>query len=62
MAEYAYNNGKNISTGHISFELNYGFYPPAFYKDDVNLYFPSKLSDKLANKLRVMMIVNRKNV
>ena len=26
MAELAYNNAKNASTGHMSFELNYGYY------------------------------------
>ncbi len=26
IAEFAYNNTKNASTGHTSFELNYGFH------------------------------------
>ena len=27
MVEFAYNNAKNASTGHMSFELNYGYHP-----------------------------------
>ena len=27
MAEFAYNNAKNASTGHTPFELNCGFHP-----------------------------------
>ncbi len=36
MAELAYNNIKNASTGHTPFELNCGYHPQAFYKEDVN--------------------------
>ncbi len=37
MAKFAYNNANNISTDHTPFELNCGFYPQAFYKENVNL-------------------------
>ncbi len=36
MAEFTYNNTKNASTDYTSFELNYGFYPRASYKKDVD--------------------------
>ena len=36
MAEFAYNNAKNASIGHTSFELNCDFYSRAFYKKDVD--------------------------
>ena len=26
MAEFAYNNAKNVSTGHMLFKLNYGYH------------------------------------
>ncbi len=39
MAEFAYNNTKNASTGHTPFELNCGFYPQASYKEDINPRF-----------------------
>ena len=32
IAEFAYNNMKNASTGHTLFELNYGYYPRISYK------------------------------
>ena len=38
MAEFAYNNAKNASTGYILFELNYGYYPRTFYKKDLDLH------------------------
>ena len=36
MAEFAYNNAKNASTGHTPFELNCGYYPRMLYKKDVD--------------------------
>ena len=36
IAEFAYNNTKNISTGYTPFELNYDFHPRVSYKEDVN--------------------------
>ena len=34
MAEFSYNNAKNISTGHTSFELNYRYHPCIFYEEN----------------------------
>ncbi len=36
MAEFAYNNAKNASISHPSFELNCDFHPQASYKKDVD--------------------------
>ncbi len=36
MAEFAYNNAKNVSTDHTPFELNCGFHPRASYERDVD--------------------------
>ena len=36
MAEFAYNNAKNASTGHTPFELNCGFHPRMLYEEDVD--------------------------
>ena len=36
MAEFAYNNFKNASTGHTPFELNCGYYPRTLYEEEVN--------------------------
>ena len=36
MAEFAYNNTKNASTGHMFFELNCGYHPQMSYEEDVD--------------------------
>ena len=57
MAEFAYNNTKNASTGHTPFELNCGFHPRMSYEKDVDPCFQSKSADELSAKLRELMIV-----
>ncbi len=36
LAEFAYNNTKNASIGHIPFELNCGYHPHISYKKDID--------------------------
>ena len=62
MAEFAYKNAKNVSTGHIPFELDYGYYPRMSYKDDVDPRSKSKSADELSTELRELMIVCQKNL
>ena len=62
MAEFAYNNAKNASTGHTPFELNYGFHLWVFFKDDVDLHSRSRSANKLANKLRKLMNICQQNL
>ena len=62
MAEFAYNNAKNASTGHAPFELNCGFHPRASYEKDVDPQSKSKAAYKLATKLRELTTVCRKNL
>ena len=59
MAEFAYNNTKNTSTDFTSFELNYGYHPRVFYKEEeiLNPCSKSKIAEKLSSKLRELMIV-----
>ena len=57
MAEFAYNNAKNSSTGHTPFELNCGYHPHVFFKEDINSCFLSKSADKLLAKLQDLMTV-----
>lgn len=61
MANYAYNNAKNVSTGHTPFDLNCDYHPRILYKEDVNLCFQLKLADELSVKLKELIIVCRKN-
>ena len=62
MAEFAYNNAKNTSTGYTPFELNCDFHPQVSYKKNVNPCSKLKVANKLAVKLRNLMFVYRKNL
>ena len=62
MAEFAYNNTKNSSTGHTSFELNYTYHPRMLYKEDVDPRSQSKSVDELSAELKELMIVCQKNL
>ena len=57
MAEFAYNNVKNVNIGHTPFELNYGYHSRMSYKEEVNFHFKSKSADELSAELRELMIV-----
>ncbi len=57
MAEFAYNNAKNASTGYTFFELNYGYYPRVSFKEDVDPHSRSRSANKLAKELRELMEV-----
>ena len=61
MADFAYNNAKNTSTGHTSFELNCDYYSWMSYEEKVDPRFKSKSADKLLAELRKLIIVCQKN-
>ena len=62
MAEFAYNNGKIVSTGYMPFKLNCGYHPRIWYEEKVDSYSKSKLADKLLVEIRKPIIVCRKNL
>ena len=62
MAEFAYNNSKNASMGHMPFKLNCGYYPWMLYKEEIDPYSQSKSTDKLSEELRELMIVYCENL
>ena len=62
MAEFIYNNAKNVSTSHTLFELNCGYYLHMSYKEDINLYFKSKSANELLAELEELMTVCRENL
>ena len=62
MAEFAYNNAKNASSGHTLFELNCGYHLRMSYEDDVDHHSKAKSADNLSVKLRELMIVCRKKL
>ena len=57
MAEFAYNNVKNASTGHKPFELNCGYHPQMSYEEDVDPRFQYKSADELLAELSELMII-----
>lgn len=52
MAEFAYNNLKNVSIDHIPFKFMCGFYFKVFYKKNLNFAINSKAAKKLLSSLR----------
>ena len=55
MANFIYNNAKNASTNYMSFELNYGYYPQVFFKDNINSCSKFHFANELAKKLRELI-------
>ena len=62
MAEFAYNNAKNTSTGYTPFELNCGFHPRVSYEEDVDPRSRSKTADQLAIELQTLISVCMENL
>ena len=62
MAEFAYNNAKNTSTGYTPFELNCGYYLCVSYEEDLDLCWKSRTAEKLSFKLWELMIVCQQNL
>ena len=62
IAEFAYNNTKNISTSYTPFELNCGYHSRISYNEDVDPRSQSKWADKLLAKLRELMIICQENL
>ena len=55
MAEFAYNNAKNASTGHTPFKLNCSFHLQVFFEDDVDPHSKSRSANELIKELRELM-------
>ena len=62
MAEFAYNNANNSSTGHTLLELNCGYHPRVSFKEDTNPRFQSKLTDELSAELQDLITVCQENL
>ncbi len=57
IAEYAYNNAKNASTGPTSFELNCDYHSRVAFKESVDTHSRSRFANKLVKELRDLMEV-----
>ena len=55
MTEFTYNSAKNDSTGHTFFQLNCGYQPKVFFKEDDDLHSRSCSTNKLGKELRDLM-------
>ena len=62
MAEFAYNNAKNASTGYTPFELNCGYHPRVSYEEDLDPRSKSRTAEELSSELRELMIVCQQNL
>ena len=62
MAEFAYNNAKNISTDHTPFELNCNYYLKVFFEEDVDPCSKSCFANKLAKELKKLIEVCYQNL
>ena len=61
MAEFAYNNAKNASTGYTPFELNCGYHPRVSY-EDLDPRSKSRTAKELSSKLQKLMTVCQQNL
>ena len=62
MAEFAYNNAKNASTGFTLFKLNCGYHPRVSYKEDLDPRSKSRTAEELSSELRELMTVCQQNL
>lgn len=57
IAKFVYNNAKNTSTGCTHFQLNCGYHPQIYYKEDIDSPSKSKITKKLLFKLCELMTI-----
>ena len=62
IAEFAYNNAKNSSTGYTPFELNCGYHSCVSFEEDTNPCSQSKSADELSAELQNLMTVCQENL
>lgn len=62
MAEFTYNDAKNVNTGFTFFKLNRNFQFKILYKENVDPHFRSKIVDELAVELRELISMCKKKL
>ena len=62
MAEFAYNNAQNASTGDTPFKFNYGYHPRVSFKEDVDSRSRSRSANELAEELKKLIEVCCQNL
>ena len=51
MAEFAYNNAKNVNIGYTPFKLKCRYHPRVSYEEDIDIRSKSKSAGELSAKL-----------
>ena len=62
MAEFAYNNAKNASTGFTPFEFNCKYHPRVFYKEDLDPHSKSRTAEELSSELQELINMYQQNL
>lgn len=62
MAEFTYNNAKNASTSHTSFELNCNYHLRISSENKVDPYLRSHSADEVAKELRELILICKQNL
>ncbi len=62
LTEFAHNNIKNASTGHISFKFNYGYRFRMLFEDETDLRLRSRFVNKLAKELKELIEICCQNL
>ncbi len=62
IAEFAYNNAKNASTGHTPFELNCSYHPRVSFEEEVDSRSRSRSANKLVEELKELIEVCYQNL
>ena len=62
MAKFAYNNAKNASTSHTSFELNCSYHPRVSFEENVVFRSKSRFANKRVRELRELIEVCCQNL
>ena len=61
IAKFAYNNAINASIGYTLFELNCGYHPRVFYKENLDSCSQSKTAKELSYELQSLMAACQQN-
>ena len=62
IAEFAYNNAKNASTGFTPFKLNCGYHPQVSYEEDLDPRSKSRTMKELSSELQELITVCQQNL
>lgn len=61
MAKFVYKNAKNARTGHTFFKLNCRYHLHVFFKDETDFCSRSRSVNKLAKKLKNLILICQQN-